>query len=136
MRSTLGALLTVSDSSIRHRTRSEVVNLCQLAKRNLSTDGMSDKEGEGSESSKHGIYAKVLDERLIERIMCRMASHEREEDSSRQTNGGGEWAIRVRSEWGNAEPSQLILNMGGGPINSSSMVGEKEPRDHVRAGTG
>ena len=62
---------------------------------------MSDKEGETSEGS--GISAKVLDEleeRLVERIMRKMAPREGGGSSSRSTGGGGERVTGVRRERG------------------------------------
>ena len=57
------------------------------------TDSMSDKDGEGSETVNPGISAKVLDEleeRLVERIMQKMAPREGEGGPSRSTGSGGE----------------------------------------------
>ena len=69
---------------------------------------MSDKEDVGSEAAKAGISAKVLDEleeRLVEKIMRRMAPSEGEGSSGRSTGGGGEWATWARSEH---EPNKVI----------------------------
>ena len=69
---------------------------------------MGGKEGEESQAANTGITAKVLDEleeRLVERIMQKMAPREGEGGPSGLTSGGGEWATGVESE---REPAQVI----------------------------
>ena len=86
----------ISHGSKRARAIRVLISLAVIplfVKRNLGqedTNRMSDKEDEGSEAAKAGISAKVLDEleeRLVEKIMRRMAPREGEGSSGRSTGG-------------------------------------------------
>ena len=94
-------------------------------------DEMSDREGDGSDSTNPGLSAKALDEleeRLVERIMRKMASRDGEEAGpSRQASSGGERAIVVQSGRSN--------KVRGGDRDSLPLYSRKQGGlSHLRGG--